>query len=322
MQFLNGNEAAEIIREQAGSSSRCKMAVAFWGRGAAQDLGLFEREQPFQIVMNLEMGGTNPSEAKLIMERCRDRVGSSLQHRSDLHSKVYLFDDCVIIGSSNASANGLSYQNSDGSKWLESNVLINDLIFLDSVNLWFDDLVAHDVDNNAMERAEKNWNARRMIVSSMPNNISIEDYIRNKISSSKEIPAYLVITTEIRSSEADEMVNKLKKDNGNLYDAYEDYDDLPSDGWILDIFCGPRGGLTFEYFKRTSSIKDLKIKDGTSINIILREASINGMKKREDNDFWKNVVSNIKLSDYWNNKYGNAIVPFSDLVRFFHSGRN
>lgn len=106
--FKDGPEAFGWVQEKIASGQGGTMAVAFWGANARKELGFDRRprdSKPVTIICNLEMGGTNPSEIKQLR---RLRNVEVLQ-ADRLHGKVYLFGSEVLIGSSNASANGLSF---------------------------------------------------------------------------------------------------------------------------------------------------------------------------------------------------------------------
>lgn len=318
MQFLDGNEAAKIIRKQARSSRRCKMAVAFWGRGAAQEFGLAEREHPFQIIMNLEMGGTNPSEAEAIMKICEANDGSSLSHRNDLHSKVYIFDDCAIVGSSNASSNGLSYQDSDGSRWLESNVIIFDKDFTNNIDIWFNNINVNKDVKSSLLVARERWEGRRVLLSyKQKDGSSIEDYISNFDHMEEEYPAYLVVSSQDLSRDGYLGLEKVKEEVGINYDVYEDFDDLPKNAYILDIeYNFSKSKINnFSYFFRSSSIADSKTIGGASLNVVRAEKNVYGMKAKSKK-YWSGVVGRIVDSDYWDRECNSAVVPFSELKRF------
>lgn len=109
MRFLDERDARDVIARLAETSGRRHLAVAFWGRGAAERLGLLGRSAGQKIICNLRMGGTNPDEIERLMTE-----GVEVRQADDLHAKVYLFDQAVVIGSSNASSNGLSFQDGDG----------------------------------------------------------------------------------------------------------------------------------------------------------------------------------------------------------------
>ena len=118
IKFLDGADTTNELKKQIARSKTVRVAVAFWGEGAADELGLLARGSEATVVCNLRSGGTNPKgirsmiDAKVQVSQC-----------DNLHGKVYLFDNVVVIGSSNASANGLSLQGAEISGWHEANVL-------------------------------------------------------------------------------------------------------------------------------------------------------------------------------------------------------
>jgi phosphatidylserine/phosphatidylglycerophosphate/cardiolipin synthase-like enzyme len=101
MKFLDGAAATEEIKKLTVSSKNARLAVAFWGDGATAGLGLIEKGKSATIICNLKSGGTNPQEIQKLLDN-----NISVKQCDTLHGKVYLFDDHVILGSSNASANG------------------------------------------------------------------------------------------------------------------------------------------------------------------------------------------------------------------------
>lgn len=66
-------------------------------------------------------------------------LGCKIKTLDGLHSKIYCNESHVIIGSSNASSNGLASDEKQFSGNVEANVLIGEGSFVRSVNTWFDD---------------------------------------------------------------------------------------------------------------------------------------------------------------------------------------
>ena len=103
--FLDHDEMGPAIRQlMKGTNLRC--AVAFWGVGATR--ALFNKSQvpdDARLICDISMGGTNPTELKgLGAPR-----NAKLRHLPGLHAKVYLSDEGLITGSSNASNNGIGF---------------------------------------------------------------------------------------------------------------------------------------------------------------------------------------------------------------------
>jgi phosphatidylserine/phosphatidylglycerophosphate/cardiolipin synthase-like enzyme len=102
------------------------------------------------------MGGTNPAEIRALMN-----AGVHVSQSDILHAKVYLFDNQVIIGSSNASANGLSLQGGETSGWIEANVFCDEAAFCQKASRWFAKLTTQIITEDDLKNAEEIWLRRR-----------------------------------------------------------------------------------------------------------------------------------------------------------------
>jgi hypothetical protein len=101
-QFLTSKQVGVVIRRVVKGAGAC-CAVAFWGDG--YDGGLFQGGMPYdaRVICDVTMGGTNPKE----LGRLGAPDNPRLRHIPRLHAKVYLSDRGVVVGSANASENGL-----------------------------------------------------------------------------------------------------------------------------------------------------------------------------------------------------------------------
>lgn len=81
MEFLTEKNVRTTVRRLLADSSSLKAAVAFWGKGASEQLGLADHAEKVTIICNLQMGGTNPDE---IDNMCKTM---SVFHRDDLHAR-------------------------------------------------------------------------------------------------------------------------------------------------------------------------------------------------------------------------------------------
>lgn len=109
--------------------------MAFWGKGAAEQLGISKANgAEFQIICDLFSGACHPKEMQKLLS-----LGCQIKTIDGLHSKIYCNESHVIIGSSNASSNGLASNEKQFSGNVEANVLIAEGSFVRDVNRWFDD---------------------------------------------------------------------------------------------------------------------------------------------------------------------------------------
>lgn len=102
--FLAGSELSAAIRHVLGGSDR-RCAVAFWGKGSSD---LFDRdssERDLRIVCDISMGGCHPDALRSIGAP----DDADVRYYDGLHAKVYLSDRGVVVGSANASDNGVGF---------------------------------------------------------------------------------------------------------------------------------------------------------------------------------------------------------------------
>lgn len=157
MRLLDEKDALTEIRSLLADTARAKLAVAFWGEGATERLGL-DQVETVEILCNLDSGACNPKE----LRRLRALPGVTLKSHPALHAKVYWTPQAVVLGSSNASANGLALEGDAANAWCEANVRLDTPSVLTDVEAWFASLFAagYPVDEEDLDRAEVIWKAR------------------------------------------------------------------------------------------------------------------------------------------------------------------
>lgn len=115
-EFLNGAELLQRMHAELQDAKRADLAVAFWGAGAADALGM-QGKAKVRIVCNLMSGGTNPKEIRKLQKR-----GAEVRQLNDLHAKIGLIGDMSFVGSSNMSSNGLGAEGR-AAHWREANAV-------------------------------------------------------------------------------------------------------------------------------------------------------------------------------------------------------
>lgn len=100
IQFRAGEDlAAAIENVLAGEDVRC--AVAFWGRGVEVLIRSVNRRP--RIICDVTLGGTSPE----LLRALGAPTNACLRCIPRFHAKIYLSDRGAVIGSANASRNGL-----------------------------------------------------------------------------------------------------------------------------------------------------------------------------------------------------------------------
>lgn len=113
MDFLTGPALHKAV-EAVAKSKRLRCAVAFWGNGAEDMIGAFERRD-IKIICNLNHMGTNPRVIEKFPRAC-------VRRNDSLHAKVYIGDVHSVVTSANASANGLGFEGIDAACWIEAGI--------------------------------------------------------------------------------------------------------------------------------------------------------------------------------------------------------
>lgn len=161
MTLLDETAALAAIRALLADATHAKLAVAFWGKGAIERLGLDRPGLTAEILCNLESGACNPKE----LRRLYDHPGVTLRSHPALHAKVWWTAGGAVLGSSNASANGLAVEGEAAGGWHEANVMLSEAGVLDDIDRWFTRLsdAGYAVEPEDIDRAAELWKARARI---------------------------------------------------------------------------------------------------------------------------------------------------------------
>lgn len=238
MKFLDEVGARSVIRDLLNSAAEAKIAVPFWGAGASEALGLERSGLRVEIVCNLESGACNPHEIRKIQA-----LGDHVSVRSDprLHGKVYWTPTAVVLGSSNASTNGLAVEGGALSGWAEANVLSQDAGLIESTRTWFEGrrAAAYEIGEDDLKRAENLWNMRANAASpGLPRGADLLEAFR----SSRDHPAWRRVKLALWSERLSQAGERALQD-GPLtapsfkgLDVYEDWhEELQGGDWLLDF---------------------------------------------------------------------------------------
>lgn len=243
MEVLDEIATLGLIKKQMGCSRTARLAVAFWGRGAARNLGISERRDRVEIICNLSQGGTNPDEIRTLMGL--PQVGCDRILQNDrLHAKVYLFDGLAIVGSSNASTNGLRLEGNELKGWLEANAVITDAGGLASIRKMFDERFrGRPITETDLLNAEKT--RERPPRRDPPNSPrTILDVLISEPELARRLELYFAAYDEPLSSNGDREEKKVMREYGPSFGVFESWPTIPREVPIVCFWIGPRGGVT------------------------------------------------------------------------------
>ncbi|WP_238120786.1 MULTISPECIES: phospholipase D family protein [unclassified Xanthobacter] len=159
MRFLDEKAVLKEIKSMLAAAREAKIAVAFWGQGALEQLDIGRTNLDVKLICNLDSGGCNPAALKSIMSTLPP---ARVHSHPRLHAKVYWTPDRAIVGSSNASANGLAVEGNVARSWAEANILISDRRLLQEIEDWFNRRLdeARIITDHDLSLAQSLWDYR------------------------------------------------------------------------------------------------------------------------------------------------------------------
>ena len=233
-QFLDGPHLTKRLRDAFEADATAKMAVAFWGKGAADRIGL--RGDGVRVVCNLTGGGTNPQAIRELMNR-----DVWVRHLPSLHAKLGVVGDVSFLGSSNVSTNGLGNEGAEGD-WAEFNILYKQV--RKEIEARFEELWNHeecrDVDDVALE-AQRSWilrtraNAEVTLGSTIGSGRTILQVLKDDPHALDQVPVYVVTYVPEDSKELDAANEKVRDRHGSDWECYQSWSSLPPDCYLLDF---------------------------------------------------------------------------------------
>jgi PLD-like domain len=286
--FKSGPDALVWLRERLTAGAAATIAVAFWGSDSIEQLGLNNRDHnshKLRIVCNLAMGGTNPFE----IERLMKLQGILVEQSDRLHGKVYFFDDAVMIGSSNASANGLSFEGNDALGWHEANIVSYDPDVVKSASDWLSGLGSCEITPSAIEAAKIAWTKRRQNLSPLGTGQSILGLLRDK-SALTGRGVFVVVYQAEMDQDGVHALDDAQGRYGPNVDAFQDWPELPF-GTLICFYRGRKGGIKFDsVWLRSPNLEDFDIGDDTKLQLCVRAPVPLGLTHPTKDAGWRAVI--------------------------------
>ena len=136
MRFLTGTDIQHEVTNILSRSGDVMAAVAYWGEGASERTGIAKnkRRNKARIIRDLLSGACNPAEIERLMH-----LGVQVGTLDRLHAKVWIGGSAVILGSANASKNGLPDTDRDTANAnVEAAILSTDRALTQETRKWFE----------------------------------------------------------------------------------------------------------------------------------------------------------------------------------------
>jgi hypothetical protein len=156
--FVCGHRIADAIKFNLKEAGPTDLAVAYWGEGGANRLGLSKTNKSVRILCDLRSLACNPDELQTLLDN-----GATLRTSDGLHAKVYILSDRVVIGSANASINGLGSEGTNDKFEHEAAIETDDTQVRADVAEWFKRHweKADSIDKALLDDIRPDWRRRR-----------------------------------------------------------------------------------------------------------------------------------------------------------------
>ncbi len=244
----------KLLREDEVASEFCRLknaaleaviAVPFWGKKAIDLLGL-RSNQKVRVICNLGTSACNP----YVVADLKKLKGVTVRTHKRLHAKIYATKDFSIVGSSNASINGLALEGAALKGWIEANVLSDDSGLVQDVLDMFETIWRSDetmrITPVALRKAQTDWDNRPK-----QNGTPIA---RTLLAACRENPqffssVFVAAYTEGLGDNAKQLMAKLHKDVAPSLDAsdfkhawgYQYEQTIKPGSWLVDLDCRKSG---------------------------------------------------------------------------------
>jgi sugar-specific transcriptional regulator TrmB len=158
--ITDSKEITNSIKAIFQKAKWIRCAVAYWGKGASDTILKELKTQDIIIIANAFSGGCNPAEIEKLIENFHGKVYSD----EYLHAKVYCSNLGVVIGSANASTNGLGIEGTNATSLNEAVIFSQNYEIIKNVRSWFDKIVNENkcnlIDKSDLAIIKENYERR------------------------------------------------------------------------------------------------------------------------------------------------------------------
>jgi len=234
IKVLSEKDTPDHVKKMS-AGRKVRHAVAFWGSGAVERIGL-DGATGGKIICNLQSGCTNPNE---ILKLLPD---FEVKTHGKLHGKLYKVAGMAVVGSSNASLNGLAIEG-ETQGWREINLATDDEEALRDLDRRFNKLWAEAkaVDEDVVEEYRPVWK-RKQASAPPPPGGSLLEAIRKRPDFFANQPIYFTVSTENVSKPTRDKIDEMvaegdlgERPKTDRYWHFVDWDPFPKNAWLLDV---------------------------------------------------------------------------------------
>lgn len=206
--------------------------MAFWGAGAIDHLGLRAYPDEVKVLLDLSAGASNPTEVAALLDLFPDRVRAVER----LHAKAWISDGELLVGSANASANGLGVEGSESRHWCELGLVSSDQEIVEEAKAWFDDLWSKrssEITTADLKRAQELWKRRRVMRPREHATGTLLEVGSTRPEILKDRRIYVAVVNADLSAKGKVELARLSANAGAELHAYEDWPRIPLDAVLV-----------------------------------------------------------------------------------------
>lgn len=302
------------INKLSQKSKRTKIAVAYFGTGATKQIKL-KTGDTLVVAMglnNVKSGQVNPFEIEILLNK-----GVKLFNLPNLHSKIYLFDNKVIVGSANVSTNSAE-------TLIETGILTDDKQTIKEANKFITENCVEKIEEDYIEICKKNYNPPKFFGTHKKRKSTKNQKFKGELSSlwviSTKLTSWKDSEDEIVEKERPKFEKKIKNKRTFQVDEIKyNYNDsfinsvkegdivIEIEGHKVKTFAKPPRrvlGVTWDKkdnsaFLRTEERKVKKTRPWTELQRHLSKNGIKNIKKNSTREIVNEDTKKI-LHDYFN----------------------
>ena len=328
LSFFDDQALASGVAERLRSARKVDLAVAYWGKGAISRLALDKVSAPIRIICDPWKGCCNPEELRELSLL----KNVSLHSLRGLHAKVYWTPKWALVGSANASTNGLGDSEIEHTGTIEAALCTDDMRVLSETAIWFTHLWNNSEEIKDFEQIEKLWRARRAFA------IGERSTLLSKLDSNsgwfKDRPVRLLLYPQVTKvpkqveSRFQRDVSyspylKAKYNQSGVRPYYWDETDwkIEQGEWIIDYEIQSSGKVTFEGIWRIRTGANWMCKLSSNLRLYFADEQdvVLGLQfpKREQLELLRRLKRYAKTNNAID-KHGSILdAPFANLPQFF-----
>lgn len=260
--FVTSSKYEKLVASIWAEDTEICAAVAFWGKGA-ETLIPTRPGARAKIMCNLASGATNPDVIDVLLTM----NGIQLRQHDRLHAKVLIGSEGALVGSANFSSNGLNLEGSELHGWHEAGLISRNPSEIRAMKRWFRDLWNESRAIRAADiaAARTKWKNRRATRITRPPSSTGFTLGNLKLNAITDRKIYVAIYRDaVLSDEAKKAHKRYQQEIGaprpshddELPDMYEGWPELPTESLLIDLYYGPRGGLSCDgIFVRSHDVR-------------------------------------------------------------------